>query len=174
MESYAAAGTVAEEVISAIRTVFAFGGEAKEVERYEKNLFPAMKSGIRRNFITGLGNGITWACLYGGLALGIWFGVKLIIDSKVDETNPYTIGSIVIVFWCVTSCGWNIGNAAPHFEAIQMARGTAAIVFDIIERKPTIDNSSRSGDQLTNLEANIEFRDVHFSYPTRFEVKILN
>jgi ATP-binding cassette subfamily B (MDR/TAP) protein 1 len=174
MESYSAAGTVAEEVISAIRTVFAFGGEAKEVERYEKNLFPAMKSGIRRNFATGLGNGITWACLYGGLALGIWFGVKLIIDSKVDETNPYTIGSIVIVFWCVSSCGWDIGNAAPHFEAIQMARGTAAIVFDIIERKPTIDSSSQSGDQLKNLEANIEFRDVHFSYLMRSDVKILN
>ena len=30
---YAAAGSIAEEVLSAIRTVVAFGGEHKEVER---------------------------------------------------------------------------------------------------------------------------------------------
>ena len=30
---YASAGGVAEEVLSAIRTVFAFGGESKEVDR---------------------------------------------------------------------------------------------------------------------------------------------
>ena len=31
---YASAGSVAEEVLSAIRTVVAFGGEYREVERY--------------------------------------------------------------------------------------------------------------------------------------------
>ena len=31
---YASAGGIAEEVLSAIRTVVAFGGEAKEAERY--------------------------------------------------------------------------------------------------------------------------------------------
>jgi ABC-type multidrug transport system fused ATPase/permease subunit len=34
--AYAKAGAVAEEVLGAIRTVIAFGGEEKEVERYEK------------------------------------------------------------------------------------------------------------------------------------------
>lgn len=33
-KAYAAAGGVAEEVLSAIRTVVAFGGEQKETERY--------------------------------------------------------------------------------------------------------------------------------------------
>ncbi len=34
--AYAAAGAVAEEVLSSIRTVVAFGGEAKETERCGK------------------------------------------------------------------------------------------------------------------------------------------
>ncbi len=173
MESYAAAGTVAEEVISAVRTVFAFGGEAKEVERYEKNLCPAMKSGIRRNFITGLGQSIMWSCLYSGFALGIWYGVKLIIDSRESHNELYTIGTMAIVFWCVTGCGYKLGHAAPHFEAIQIARGTAVTVYNIIERKPLIDSSSSDGEKIKNLEANIEFRDIDFSYPMRPEVKIL-
>lgn len=33
LKAYASAGSVAEEVLSSIRTVAAFGGEQKEVER---------------------------------------------------------------------------------------------------------------------------------------------
>ncbi|CAG2113799.1 unnamed protein product, partial [Medioppia subpectinata] len=191
MESYASAGNVAEEVISAVRTVYAFGGEAKEVNRYEKNLVPAMRSGIKRNFITGLGNGVLYSTLYFGMALGIWFGVKLTIGSMEEHSDEYTIGKIVIIFWSVLSAGYNIesfylrvifpvptrskiqGAAAPHFEAINMARGTAAVIFDIIERKPKIDISSKSGKTPQTFSADIEFKDIHFSYPMRPEVNIL-
>jgi len=34
LQAYAKAGAVADEVLSAIRTVAAFGGEKKEVERF--------------------------------------------------------------------------------------------------------------------------------------------
>ena len=33
LDAYASAGAIAEEVLSSIRTVAAFGGEQKEVER---------------------------------------------------------------------------------------------------------------------------------------------
>ena len=33
---YASAGGIAEEVLSGVRTVVAFGGEEKEAERYEQ------------------------------------------------------------------------------------------------------------------------------------------
>lgn len=36
MDEYARAGSIAEEVLSGIRTVVAFGGEPKEVERWER------------------------------------------------------------------------------------------------------------------------------------------
>ena len=35
---YAKAGSIAEEVLSSIRTVIAFGGEEKEIERYDSRL----------------------------------------------------------------------------------------------------------------------------------------
>jgi ABC-type multidrug transport system fused ATPase/permease subunit len=174
VESYAAAGSVAEEVISGIRTVLAFGGQQKESSRYESHLVPAMRSGVRRNFMTGLGNGLMFACLYGGLALGIWFGVQMIIDSRERETHDYTIGTIVIVFWCVSGAGFSIGGAAPHFEAIAVAKATAATVFALIERRPRIDSSAEAGVRPEVVSANIEFRNVEFSYPSRPEVRVLN
>ena len=67
-----------------------------------------------------------------------------------------------------------VGAAAPHFEAINMARGTAAVIFDIIERKPKIDISSESGEKPEDFVADIEFKDIAFNYPTRPEVTILD
>ncbi|OTF77224.1 hypothetical protein BLA29_014500, partial [Euroglyphus maynei] len=89
------ASAVAEEAISAIRTVFAFGGQGKERKRYESMLKPGMIYACKRNFITGLGMAIHWTTIYLALGFGIWYGVRLIID--VD--NQYTIGDVVIVFW---------------------------------------------------------------------------
>lgn len=44
------------------------------------------------------------------------------------------------------------------------------ILFD---RKPTIDAWSEDGIRLENVEGTIEFRDVHFRYPTRPEQPVL-
>lgn len=38
LDAYAKAGSIAEEVLSSIRTVAAFGGERKEIARYEHTL----------------------------------------------------------------------------------------------------------------------------------------
>ena len=81
-------------MICAIRTVFAFGGEKKEENRYRRMLIPAMKNSIARNIVTALSNSVNWAVLYCNFALGLWYGVRLI----VDETEHYTIGDVVTVF----------------------------------------------------------------------------
>ena len=42
-------------------------------------------------------------------------------------------------------------------------------------QKPPIDTSdAEKGEKLSDLIGNIEFKDVHFNYPARTEVKILN
>ncbi|CAG2102555.1 unnamed protein product [Medioppia subpectinata] len=163
VEAYAAAGGVAEEAIAGIRTVVAFGAQQHESERYERHLLPAMRSGIRRNLMTGLGNGLMFACLYAGLALGIWFGVQMILESR-----DYTIGTIVIVFWCVSGAG------LCSRLRIAVARATAAKVFATIERRPLIDVTSEGGVKPEPIRAEIEFKNVDFWYPSRPEVKVLN
>ena len=55
LEAYGKAGGVAEEVFSAIRTVFAFSGQRKEVQRFRDNLVFARKAGLKRGVATALG-----------------------------------------------------------------------------------------------------------------------
>ena len=74
MAAYGKAGSIAEEALSAIRTVVAFGGQKKEVERYADNLVPAKKSGILRGMLTGVSGGLMFGIMYMAYALAFWYG----------------------------------------------------------------------------------------------------
>ena len=64
MAAYGRAGAIAEETLSAIRTVVAFGGQDKEVQRYESKLVYARKAGTLRGILTGVGGGVMWLIIY--------------------------------------------------------------------------------------------------------------
>ncbi|KAG8177025.1 hypothetical protein JTE90_029687 [Oedothorax gibbosus] len=167
MQAYGAAGAVAEEALSAIRTVVSFGGEEKEIQRYSKCLVPACKKGIKRGFITALGGCITWICSKLGFSLAFWYGIKLVIAGDL------TGGMLVTVMFNADSSCFFLSQFAPLFEAFSMARGSAANIYSIIERVPLIDSSSKEGKKPRSVRGTIRIRDVYFNYPARPTVPIL-
>ncbi|GFS46528.1 ATP-dependent translocase ABCB1 [Nephila pilipes] len=172
-EAYGAAGAIAEESFSSIRTVVAFGGEMKEIQRYEKCLAPARRKGIKRGLLTSLGIGLTWFCMYFGYAVTFWYGVKLIIEDK-DKINPtYTAGTLLIVFSNVLYASMFIGQIAPFFEIFALAKSVAGVIFSVIERKSEIDSSSQLGVRPSKLSGSVTLRNVYFNYPARFDVEVL-
>jgi ABC-type multidrug transport system fused ATPase/permease subunit len=71
-EFYGKAGAVANEAITSVRTVAAFGNQEFEVERYSKLLAQAMDSGIRKNFLSGIMLGMTMLVFFGSYGLALW------------------------------------------------------------------------------------------------------
>ncbi|XP_067109328.1 bile salt export pump [Osmerus mordax] len=98
LEAYAKAGAVADEVLSSIRTVAAFGGEEKEAERYDRNLVEAQNWGVKKGTIIGLFQGYLWCIIFLCYALAFWYGSKLVIETK--ELSP---GSLIQVWGKLTS-----------------------------------------------------------------------
>nr|XP_005998568.2 PREDICTED: multidrug resistance protein 1 [Latimeria chalumnae] len=164
---YAKAGSVAEEVLSAIRTVVAFGGQEKEIQRYHKNLIDAKNIGIRKAIVTSVSIGFTFFIIYASYALAFWYGSTLILQEE------YSIGKVLTVFFSVIMGVFTVGQAAPSMEAIANARGAAHGIFKIIDNEPKIDSFSESGYKPEKIKGNIEFKNVHFTYPSRPEVQIL-
>lgn len=80
-KAYALAGGVATEVLSNIRTVTAFSGEEREIERYAKNLKDARKIGIKKGILVGLGMGLTNMLFFGSYALALYYGAILVVDE---------------------------------------------------------------------------------------------
>lgn len=122
LKAYAKAGAVADEVLSAIRTVAAFGGEAKEADRccssprlcscgwfipppvknnvdifhrYDKNLAQAQSWGIKKGSIIGVFQGYLWCIIFLCFALAFWYGSKLVIDTK--ELSPGSLVQVRII-----------------------------------------------------------------------------
>ena len=143
MEAYGQAGVIAEEVLSAVRTVVAFGGEKKEVERYEEKLEGARRKGVQRGMLTGLGGGLSFGTMFAMYGLGFWYGIKCIMDDRegeacqscdlnskdylvcTEECQRYTPGALLTVFFSVLIGGFQIGQSAPYAEALNIARSVA-------------------------------------------------
>ena len=67
----------------------------------------------------------------------------------------------------------NVGQASPYIEAFSMAKGAAAMIFEIIDRKPDIDSFSDEGLRPGEVKGKIQLKNVKFNYPSRKEVDIL-
>ncbi|MEJ1278208.1 ATP-binding cassette sub-family B (MDR/TAP) member 11 [Cricetulus griseus] len=129
LKAYAKAGSIAEEVISSIRTVAAFGGENKELERYEKNLVFAQRWGIRKGMVMGFFTGYMWCIIFFCYALAFWYGSTLVLDEE-----EYTPGTLVQIFLCVLVAAMNFGNASSSLEVFATGRSAAASIFQTIDR----------------------------------------
>ncbi|CAH1380444.1 unnamed protein product [Tenebrio molitor] len=175
MEAYGAAGSIAEEVLSSIRTVVAFDGQEKEITRYEKHLQSGKKNNITKNLFSGISNGFMWFFVYASYALSFWYGVGLILEERYlpQEEITYTPANMVALFFCTLTAMWNFGTGAPYFEIFATACGAAAKVFEILDTEPQINLYKNSGTKPKTMRGDISFKNVHFQYPSRPDVKIL-
>ncbi|XP_032764763.1 ATP-binding cassette sub-family B member 5 [Rattus rattus] len=169
LDAYSKAGAVAEEALSSIRTVTAFGAQEKEIQRYTQNLKDAKDAGIKRAIASKLSLGAVYFFMNGAYGLAFWYGTSLIFGGEPG----YTVGTILAVFFSVIHSSYCIGSVAPHLETFTIARGAAFNIFHVIDKKPNIDNFSTAGYKPETIEGNIEFKNVSFSYPSRPSAKIL-
>ncbi|KAF9804799.1 hypothetical protein SFRURICE_007702 [Spodoptera frugiperda] len=175
LESYSQAGKHAEEILKSIKTVVAFGGEEKEVRKYRTLLEPAEKYGRKRGIYTGVGNGFNWVLTYCLNAIGLVYGIRLVLEDrdKSEEERRYVVGVVFSVLFNVYMATQSITLCVPHFEVFAAARGAAATVYYLLEREPAIDSLSTQGLSPRRVVGNISFEDIHFNYPSRPDVKVL-
>ncbi|VDD73998.1 unnamed protein product [Mesocestoides corti] len=166
-KAYSIANNVASEVFSSIKTVFAFIGQEKEKQRYRSQLGSAAKVSFKKNVMLGFGIGLIGGSIFGSSGLTFWFGVKQMVESGSPDSG--TIVSVVLAF-LVGSIA--LGLVLPEFSYFTRAKAAASGTFYIIERIPEIDKDEQ-GMELENMQGNIEFRNVTFSYPMRPDIVTL-
>ncbi|GMT16682.1 hypothetical protein PFISCL1PPCAC_7979, partial [Pristionchus fissidentatus] len=163
----ASAGAVAEEVIGGARTVIAFNGQQKEIERYGGLLARLTKLGVKKAWLTSLGMSCVMLAMFISMAVSFYFGTTLVIAGQISP------GTTFAVFWAVIGGTFAVGQAAPQIGVIMGAKAAAAPIFEIIDRKPVIDSQSTEGVRLEKVRGEVEYHDIHFRYPTRPEAPIL-
>ncbi|KAG2269720.1 hypothetical protein Bca52824_064275 [Brassica carinata] len=160
--AYADAGKVAEEVLSQVRTVYAYVGEEKAVNSYSKSLKKALKLGKRSGLAKGLGVGLSYGLLFCAWALLFWYASLLLRHGKTNGAKAFT--TILNVIYS----GFSLGQTAPSLSAIAKGRVAAENIFRMIGNN-NLEGSERldEGTTMQNVAGNIEFHQVSFAYPSR-------
>nr|XP_029124116.1 ABC transporter B family member 4-like isoform X2 [Elaeis guineensis] len=164
--AYGEAAVVVEQSIGSIRTVASFTGEKHAVNKYSKSLNSAYSSGVQEGLAAGLGLGTVMLFIFCGYSLGIWYGAKLILDKG------YTGAKVINVIFAVLTGSLSLGEASPCMTAFAAGQAAAYKMFQTINRKPEIDAYDTRGMQPNDIQGDIEFRDVYFSYPARPDEQI--
>ncbi|XP_069549822.1 ATP-binding cassette sub-family B member 10, mitochondrial [Brachyistius frenatus] len=165
-DALAQATQLAEERISNMRTVRAFGKELSEVDMYTEKtdlvLNLARKEAvIRAGFfgVTGLsGNIMILSVLYKG---GLLMASQHMTVGELSSFLMYT-------FWV----GISIAGLSSFYSELMKGFGAGTRLWELLDRKPEFPLNEGQVLPLDQLKGQLEFRDVSFAYPTRKEAPI--
>ncbi|XP_022724388.1 ABC transporter B family member 19-like [Durio zibethinus] len=166
--SYSRAGTIAEQAISSIRTVFSFVAEDNLAARYAELLANSVPLGAKIGFAKGAGMGVIYLVTYSTWALAFWYGSILVARKEISG------GAAIACFFGVNVGGRGLALSLTYFA--QFAQGTVAAgrVFAIIDRVAEIDPYNPEGRTLSRVTGKVEFKGVTFAYPSRPDTTILS
>ncbi|PBK67246.1 P-loop containing nucleoside triphosphate hydrolase protein [Armillaria solidipes] len=160
-------GSVAEEVISSVRTVHAFGVQGTLAQVYNGYLLKSHAIGISTAMWIGVCIAIILFTVYAAYALAFYFGTTLIISGELNA------GTIVNVIFAILIGSFSLAILSPQLQAIEEACGAAAKLYATIDRVPPIDAYSEDGLRPETVVGQLDLEDIQFNYPSRPTVPVL-
>lgn len=94
--AYGIAGGIAEQAISSIRTVVAYVGEKRTMERFNQALEKTTALGIKQGLMKGLVVG-TMGIIYALWAYQAWIGSILVTEKGAEGGHVFISGICVIL-----------------------------------------------------------------------------
>ena len=166
-KAYESSASYACEATAAIRTVASLTREGDVWQHYHQSIIEqqakSLSSILRSSVLYASSQAFVFLCT----ALGFWYGGTLIANREISELAFFICFSAII--FGAQSAG-TIFSFAPDMGKAKQAAKELKTLFD---RVPSIDAWSPDGERFEHVEGNIEFRDVHFRYPTRPEQPVL-
>lgn len=166
-KAYSSSASYASEAITAIRTVASLTREEDVISHYRTSIAIQARSSLISVLKSSLLYAASQSLMFLAFALGFWYGGTLIAKYEYDLFTFFVVFSSVI--FGAQSAGTVFSFAPDMGKAAESAR-TLKTLFD---SKPTIDTWSTSGEELDAVDGTVEFRDVHFRYPTRPDQPVL-
>ncbi|KAM5473622.1 putative ABC-type xenobiotic transporter [Microsporum audouinii] len=159
--------SVAEEAISSIQHVSAFGIQGAMARRYQAYLNIAEKWGVKMRLSVSFMIGAMNALPYLTYALAFWQGSRYIVSGESTASAVITIVLATIIG------AFAVGRVAPSGEAFISSISHAGTILKAIARQSPLDPFSMEGRQLPEVQGNIELHNVSLVYPSRQDVQVL-
>ncbi|KAK4456597.1 P-loop containing nucleoside triphosphate hydrolase protein [Cladorrhinum samala] len=165
--AYATSASFASEAITAIRTVASLTREEDVLRIYKESLAVQQRASLRSVLKSSLLYAASQSLMFLAFALGFWYGGTLI------GKHEYTMFQFFVVFSSVIFGAQSAGSVFSFAPDMGKAAEASRDLKTLFDQKPTIDTWSTDGEKVAAIDGSIEFRDVHFRYPTRPEQPVL-
>lgn len=166
-KAYEASASYACEATSAIRTVASLTREEDVYANYHQQLVDQGAKNLRSILKSSSLYALSQSGMFLCTALGFWYGGTLI------SSGEYTLFQFFVCFAAITFGAQSAGTIFSFAPDMGKAKHAAIQLKTLFDRQPEIDTWSKDGERIGTMEGHIEFRNVHFRYPTRPDQPVL-
>jgi ATP-binding cassette, subfamily B, bacterial len=167
-DTLADASAYAAELIGAVRVLQAFTNERLGIGRFRQAVeraYEAARNSIRsRACLTG----IAIFLVATSIIVVLWIGAQQVLAGQI---TPGRLGQFILY---AVLAGSALGSLSEIGGEVAQASGAAERLFEILAIRPAIAAPPHPLKLPSPARGEIEFADVHFSYPTRPNVSALN
>ncbi|KAI0282942.1 P-loop containing nucleoside triphosphate hydrolase protein [Russula brevipes] len=185
LKHVAEGGTLAEEIVSTIRTAHAFGTQKVLSSLYDVPTQKAHAMERRMSVAPASASPFPFfhlCCLrprsvsvfvllrvteFHRLCPAFSFGTTLINQGHANA------GQIINVIMAIIIGSFSLVFMLPEMQAVTNSLGAAAKLYATIDQVPSIDSASGEGLKLSKVVGEINFENVDFNYPARPDVQVV-
>lgn len=169
---FSSSAALASEAVSAIRTVSSLALERHILDKYQNCLQGVARSGIKALIWTMFWYSLTQSVSFLAMALGFWYGGRLI--SYGEYTNP----QFFTVFIAVIFSGEAAASFFSYTTSMTKASTAANYIFTLRRLKPAVEEDPskppNDHDGQQKEPAHIECQDLAFAYESRPNARVLD
>ncbi|KAK9342519.1 P-loop containing nucleoside triphosphate hydrolase protein [Lipomyces starkeyi] len=165
--AYGRSSSYACEAASSIKTVASLTRENEVMSTYGSALDGLYRAGRRQNRASAAIYGTSQALVCMTQSLMFWYGSTLV------RTDGYSVYMVFVAITCVVYGSQNGSIVFSYALDMAKAYNAAGNIKRLFEKEPLIDSWSDDSVVPQDVQGNIEFKNVHFRYPTRLQVPVL-
>ncbi|MEN0006262.1 MAG: ABC transporter transmembrane domain-containing protein [Bacteroidota bacterium] len=166
-DQIAETNVVVEETMQSIQTVKAYTNEWFELGRYTKKLQEAVRISLKTAQVRGLFAAFIIFVMFGALFFIMYRAALMVQSGDMME------GDLVDFVVFTGIIGGAIASLGSFYTQIVSAVGATDRILDIMEVPSEVACEDSTDQAPLHLNGEITFDNIHFSYPTRKDVKVL-
>ncbi len=172
-DELAESNTIVEETFQSIDVVKAYTNEAYETRRYSKiNQSVAAIGMYAAKYRAGFVSFILFT-MFGAIVFIVYSGLnEVALNHATTGREGISMGQLIAFFLLTIFIGSSLAGLSESYTVLQKTVGSSERVNEILGEASETKTADENLSSL--IKGNVEFKGIHFSYPSRKEVKLFS